>query len=60
MGLKLITELFDLTTTSIDNALRRLLLKDVQSRHYIEERSGVHQQLLGLQCRLVAQKKLLA
>jgi hypothetical protein len=43
MGLKLITKLFDLTTTSIDNALRRLLLKDVQSRHFIDERPRNYQ-----------------
>jgi hypothetical protein len=30
---------FDLITTSINNALRRSLLKDIQSRHYIDERS---------------------
>jgi hypothetical protein len=43
MGLRLITKLFDLITTSIDNALQRLLLKDVQSRHYIDERSRNYQ-----------------
>jgi hypothetical protein len=32
----------------------------VQSRQYIDERSWDHEQLLGLQCRLAAQKKLLA
>jgi hypothetical protein len=48
---------FDLITTSINNALRRSLLKEVQARHYIDERSGDHQQLLGLQSRLAAQKK---
>jgi hypothetical protein len=35
------------------------LLKDVQPKRYIDERSGDHQQLLGLQCRLAARKKLL-
>jgi hypothetical protein len=43
MGLRLITELFDLIPTSIDNALRRLLLKDVQLRHYIDERPRNYQ-----------------
>jgi hypothetical protein len=48
---------FDLVTTSINNALRRSLLKEVQASHYIDERSRDHQQLLKLQCRLAAQKK---
>jgi hypothetical protein len=33
---------FDLIITSINNALRRSLLKNVQSRHYIDERSGIY------------------
>jgi hypothetical protein len=44
----------------MNQVLRISLLKDVNSRHYIVERSLDYQQLLGLQCRQAAQKKLLA
>jgi hypothetical protein len=34
---------FDLIITRINNALRRSLLKNIQSRHYIDERSTNYQ-----------------
>jgi hypothetical protein len=51
------SQIFRSDHTSRGNALRRLLLKGVQSRHYTEERSRLPKQRLGLQCRLAAQKE---
>jgi hypothetical protein len=47
---------FGLITTSINKALRTLLLKDVQPRRYIDEGFRNYQQRLGLQCKLAAQR----
>jgi hypothetical protein len=37
MSLRFTTELFDLITTNLSHVLRKSLLKDVQTRRYIDE-----------------------